>query len=340
MHTRVHTGVMNTTAAAATRHTAPVAPRLAGVPFGHIDVHMKRDTPMFLGEASGKEHGYGTLRLAMRGAARTSIDAGDRALAQVILHTPQADGRERYFTYTLEQPVWADGGGYSERSTWFRENAYHTSPAEFSVPVAGAPTSDTLTWTSSGRTDDPTGRLVVDNAELGAQLVGIVSGDKALVNGQLQTVEPAPKPRPPAPKPPKPWTPDGALLRDVSEAVRLLGIGVETLQTIDPQAAKANPADPAIKVARKKVYDCNMTAQGHIETQFQRDDAPAALVTTLRQADAFLEDANWQVVPKPSPDGRFNGIDIPGATRDTKKAARILGDLLGELTKPTPAPAA
>ena len=51
------------------------------------------------------------------------------------------------------------------------------------------------------------------------------------------------------------------------------------------------------------------------------DRQPAA------RADAQLEDANWQLAKKPSPDGRFNGVDIPGAMRDTEAALATLGEL-------------
>jgi hypothetical protein len=44
----------------------------------------------------------------------------------------------------------------------------------------------------------------------------------------------------------------------------------------------------------------------------------------IHQADARLEDAGWQLARKPSPDGRFNGIDLPGALRDTVEAAATL----------------
>ena len=52
----------------------------------------------------------------------------------------------------------------------------------------------------------------------------------------------------------------------------------------------------------------------------------------LSAADASLEDANWQLAKKPSPDGRFNGVDVPGAVSDTQHAVELLNGLLTSLT--------
>jgi hypothetical protein len=68
-----------------------------------------------------------------------------------------------------------------------------------------------------------------------------------------------------------------------------------------------------------------MDAQQVLEQHFQGEDA--AVTSALRTADAHLEDANWQLAKKPSPDGRFNGVDIPGALRDSQAAVDLLDQL-------------
>ena len=110
------------------------------------------------------------------------------------------------------------------------------------------------------------------------------------------------------------------------------------------RCAKASPkietvpvddhGDAATKDARIAAYKLNMNAQNVLENEFLRDDRSDTQVSELRRADAFLEDANWQLAKKPSPDGRFNGVDIPGALRDSRQAIDVLKQLATSETEP------
>ncbi|MCW2923072.1 MAG: hypothetical protein JWM98_476, partial [Thermoleophilia bacterium] len=76
------------------------------------------------------------------------------------------------------------------------------------------------------------------------------------------------------------------------------------------------------KDARIAAFHLNTSAQALLEPHFTGTDA--ATLSVLRTADASLEDAAWQLAKKPSPDGRFNGVDIPGALADTQAALTAL----------------
>ena len=128
---------------------------------------------------------------------------------------------------------------------------------------------------------------------------------------------PPPPPPPPPPAPPK-------LRDDVSAAIEQVKASIEKINTV-PVTDKG---DASTKDARIAAYNLNMDAQKYLERQFLREDQPADVVSQLRTADAKLEDANWQLAKKPSPDGRFTGVDIPGAMRDSNAAVDILTKLL------------
>lgn len=82
----------------------------------------------------------------------------------------------------------------------------------------------------------------------------------------------------------------------------------------------------ASKDARIGAFRVGKEAQGRLEPHL--DEAlDAAVLSRLRNADASLEDASWQLASKPSPDLRFNGVDLPGALRDTRAASEILSAL-------------
>lgn len=110
---------------------------------------------------------------------------------------------------------------------------------------------------------------------------------------------------------------------DLTESSRLIGRAVEMLDTVP----RDDVGSEATKDLRIRIYKTNMAAQKRIEQQIGAGN-PDAVLSELRRADASLEDANWQLARKPSPDGRFNGVDIPGAIRDTSEGARILNELL------------
>jgi len=132
---------------------------------------------------------------------------------------------------------------------------------------------------------------------------------------------PAPAPTPtPAPAPGR----DPVLVRDVQAAIKLLGTSVGSLVSIPNDAAEAAQWLPTRKSARQD----NLDAQKLLEDQFLKPSTPKDVVSTLRRADATLEDVTWQIVGKPSPDGRFNGVDLPGAISDTRAAVALLEQLV------------
>ena len=81
----------------------------------------------------------------------------------------------------------------------------------------------------------------------------------------------------------------------------------------------------ATKQARLDAFGFNKRAQELLEPHLGTPDA--RVESQLRTADAHLEDAAWQLAKKPSPDGRFTGVDVPGAIRDTEAALDVLGEL-------------
>jgi hypothetical protein len=114
-----------------------------------------------------------------------------------------------------------------------------------------------------------------------------------------------------------------SLVVDLTEASRLATRASEMLA--DVPLADTGTADT--KDLRIRIFKTNMAAQKRLEQQMSLGN-PDAVLSDLRRADAHLEDANWQLQNKPSPDGRFTGVDVPGAVRDTAEGARIIEELL------------
>ncbi len=110
---------------------------------------------------------------------------------------------------------------------------------------------------------------------------------------------------------------------DLTESSRLAAKAVEMLGTVPLD----DTGSEATKDIRIRVFKTNLAVQKRLEKQLAETN-PEAVVSELRKADAYLEDANWQLAKKPSPDGRFNGVDVPGAVRDTAEGARIINELL------------
>ncbi len=137
-----------------------------------------------------------------------------------------------------------------------------------------------------------------------------------------------PTDKPPVPPTTPPATPpagpalDPKVAADVNKAFALVQQSIERIRTV-PAADKG---DASTKDARIAAYNLNMEAQKVLEGHFTTGEA--GLTSALRGADAHLEDANWQLAKKPSPDGRFNGVDIPGALRDSQAAADALVKLV------------
>ncbi len=135
---------------------------------------------------------------------------------------------------------------------------------------------------------------------------------------------------------------DPKVATDLNQAFALVQQSIEKIRTV-PVADKG---DASTKDARIAAYNLNMQAQAKLEGHFAGADA--GLTSALRGADAHLEDANWQLAKKPSPDGRFAGVDIPGALRDSQAAADAIVKVLNPsgvqvdpvATEATPAPRA
>jgi hypothetical protein len=90
----------------------------------------------------------------------------------------------------------------------------------------------------------------------------------------------------------------------------------------------------ASKDARLGVRNVNLEAQARIQPHMEDSSLHASITSRLTNADATLEDVNWQVAKSPSPDGRFNGVDLNGALRDARAASSILGELAPAATSP------
>ena len=139
--------------------------------------------------------------------------------------------------------------------------------------------------------------------------------------GAPLTPPPSPPTTPPATTPLAGVSADFVV--DLTEASRLAAKATELLGTVP----LSDTGSEGTKDLRVRVFKTNMAVQKRLEEQIAAGN-PDAVLSELRKADAYLEDANWQLAKKPSPDGRFNGVDIPGAVRDTAEGARIIDELL------------
>ncbi len=141
----------------------------------------------------------------------------------------------------------------------------------------------------------------------------------------LTGIAPSPVQAPPVGVPPKPPLTgvSTSFVVDLTEASRLAAKAVEMLGTVPLD----DVGSEATKDLRGRILKTNLAVQKRLEKQAAEGN-PAAVLSDLKTADAYLEDANWQLVRVPSPDGRFNGVDIPGAVRDTSEGARIINELL------------
>jgi hypothetical protein len=130
---------------------------------------------------------------------------------------------------------------------------------------------------------------------------------------------PAPGPYPsPVPNPGQPSHGVGQAAQAAATLAR------QSLDTIMSLPVDDRGSD-ATKQARIAAFNQNKEAQAQIEPLFETTDQ--AVSSQLHTADAHLEDANWQLAKKPSPDGRFNGVDVAGARRDTEAAIALLDQL-------------
>jgi hypothetical protein len=111
----------------------------------------------------------------------------------------------------------------------------------------------------------------------------------------------------------------------VADAARAASELVQQSLGIIQRLPQSDRGSDATKQGRLDAFHLNEQAQHAIEPLFSTADA--ATVSQLRSADANLEDAAWQLAKKPSPDGRFNGVDLPGAASSTQAALDVLDQL-------------
>lgn len=121
----------------------------------------------------------------------------------------------------------------------------------------------------------------------------------------------------------------GALvLDDVGVAASRADESAGRIRTLIEQFGEGpldDAAEASTKDARIGAFRLNKDGQERLARYVDDPSLVEPEVSSLiHQADARLEDAGWQLARKPSPDGRFNGIDLPGALRDTVEAAATL----------------
>lgn len=160
----------------------------------------------------------------------------------------------------------------------------------------------------------------------------------SLPGGPFEPSTPPPISRPPAPtRPPAAQPRPATLLTDLTEASRLAARAVDMIATLPVD----DRGSDATKDLRIRIFNTSRAAQSRLERQFDSASSDAGTVSAMRQADAYLEDSNWQLAKQPSPDGRFTGVDVPGALRDAMQATELLAQLLqsmgGVPTRPAPA---
>ncbi|MCW2921561.1 MAG: hypothetical protein JWL76_1435 [Thermoleophilia bacterium] len=287
---------------------------------GTIDRPWRQDEPVFLStQQAGPESAFATLEDAITGASYMSQTGKhsqntftDREATFVV--TKQGDA---FRAARLLVPVWKNHFGTDQAvDTALLRTANPSATGngvalDFEIVRKGS--------YGSNETKDARGTLRLD-ASLGA--LAVVGNGWAFVDGEVRDAE-AKDPFPPPPPPPPP-PPAGGVLR---EAVDHVTQSIELIETV-PVSDKG---DASTKDARIGAYNANMAAQNVIEDVFLREDVDHKLVSTLREADAHLEDANWQLAKKPSPDGRFTGVDIPGALRDSHAALDLLTGVIEAL---------
>lgn len=129
-----------------------------------------------------------------------------------------------------------------------------------------------------------------------------------------------------------PFALSGRQLDDFGTAARRVEEAIERIQGLVAQHGDGPWDDAtmaATKDARIGVKNVSLEAQARIQPHIAEgvDTAPT-IFSKLKQADANLEDMGWQLAKKPSPDGRFNGVDLPGALNDGRNAAAVLRELV------------
>ncbi|MCW2926952.1 MAG: hypothetical protein JWM86_920 [Thermoleophilia bacterium] len=219
--------------------------------------------------------------------------------------------------------------GYPE---WFRGIADRLDAARTGVAQL-APQREDLVHRMGQETID-LGEYAGQTRVMQNHQLSFSSGWDTLLDGTIRTVQEAAGvvgsltsgPSFPPSNPPVPGNGNGQVIQDATRAAKLVRQSLATIAGLPTE----DTGSAATKDARLAAYHLNMDAQQLIEPYFNGGDA--YVTSTLRKADAHLEDANWQLAKKPSPDGRFNGVDVPGAQRDTEAAATTLEQLVSALS--------
>jgi hypothetical protein len=129
-----------------------------------------------------------------------------------------------------------------------------------------------------------------------------------------------------------PFALSGRALDDIGTAGRRVDEAIERIQSLIAQHGEG-PFDEATMAATKDarigVKNVSLEAQARIQP-YIADGAGTepSVFSKLKQADANLEDSNWQLAKKPSPDGRFNGLDLKGSLGDAVRAQTLLRELV------------
>lgn len=134
-------------------------------------------------------------------------------------------------------------------------------------------------------------------------------------------------PAPPVPAP-RPQLPTTRLTADVNRAVELITQSMDTIRTVPV----TDRGDESTKQARLAAFHVNLAAQQLLEQHFTTESS--AVTSIVKSADDHLVDAAWQLAKKPSDDGRFHGVDIPGALNSSAAAIETLRQLGGGSNAP------
>lgn len=281
---------------------------------GSLTTRFHRDEPLTLGANVGPKLGIASFEDALSGAAGFAQQSDGAAFAVT-------SEQGAFMIKPVYQQVWARRG--------LRE--YSAGQAQAHVEITNVTaTPPTVAFSKLRAHEQDARRSGHVRLDPSVGVAAIVGSDWALVDDTVRSVQ-ATRPKQPTypTKPVDPPNPGGgasSMLLDVTEGLRLAKESARIIQTLPVD----DTGSESTKDVRIKAYKTNLAAQARLEQQFGTSDAAA--LSTLRTADASLEDANWQLAKKPSPDGRFTGVDVPGALADTQRAVDLLDQLLGDLT--------
>jgi hypothetical protein len=297
---------------------------------GRMDRPWRQDEPIHQSSRQvGPEQPFATLDDAIAGTAymastgKLRDDLHEQSSGTFAIHQ---DG-DAFRAVQLLVPVWERSLGNERIVDYAAMRSERPDVTDRGELTLTFETNRRTDWGSTSRTDAQ-GTMKLDAS---GATVAIVGSNWAFVGGKLGSVEAAdPFPPPPPPPPPPPAPPIGPV---IATAVDLINQSIELIETVPV----TDTGDAATKDARIGAYKLNMSAQNVLEEAFLDPSRDAGIVSALRHADAQLEDANWQLAKKPSPDGRFNGVDIPGALRDSRAAIDVLEQLATSVTEPAAA---